>query len=286
MALLRVILREPLVHFAFLALLVFAGYGLVSTETVKEPDRIIVSAAKVDQLAAVFAKTWQRPPIAKELKGLIDDYVKEEIYVREALALGLEEDDTVIRRRLRQKMEFLTAAEAEAASADDAELETYLQSHPERFRAEPMLAFEHIFLNPERHGEKIEQHARKLLESLHADPQTEAAAIGDSTLLPATLPLSGISAINQIFGADFGEAVDALEPHKWSGPVPSSFGLHLVRVSQREAARMPMLSDVRQAVLREWTNDRREQSEARRFAELLKRYQVTVEMPSALDAGQ
>ena len=283
---LRSILREPLVHFIFLALLVFAGYGLVSTDTVKTPERIIVPAAKIDQLAAVFAKTWQRPPTAQELKGLIDDYVKEEIYVREALALRLEEDDTVIRRRLRQKMEFLTAAEAEAAIPDDAELEVYLKSHPERFTTEPMLAFEQIFISPERHGEKIEQHARQLLESLRANPQIDAATSGDPTLLPSTVPLTGVSAIDQVFGSGFGTTVDALEPLKWSGPVPSSFGLHLVRVSQREAARLPTLSDVRQAVLRDWTNERREQSEAKRLAELLEHYQVTVEMPAASDAVQ
>ena len=109
--------REPLVHFLLLALLVFGAYGLVSR---REPATatIDVTQAKIEQLAGLFAKTWQRPPTAQELKGLIDDYVKEDIYVREALRLGLDTDDEVIRKRLRMKMEFVSDAEAEAGLAE------------------------------------------------------------------------------------------------------------------------------------------------------------------------
>jgi hypothetical protein len=281
MAVLRSILREPLVHFVLLALLVFAGYGLVSTETVKEPDRIIISAAKVEQLAAVFAKTWQRPPTSQELKNLIDDYVREEIYVREALVLHLDEDDAVIRRRLRQKMEFLNAAEAEAASPSDDELDAYLKENPRRFEIEPMLAFQQIFLSPERHGDKIEQDAGSILEVLRTNPDSDWAVLSDPTLLPAALPLTDKTSIGQIFGADFAEALDEAEPGTWSDPIASAFGLHLVRVTERTPGRMPALHEVRDAVLREWASDRRQQAEEKSFQELLSRYKVTIDMPAA-----
>ena len=115
---LKRILREPLVHFLALALLIFAAHGLLRTGA-DAPEKIVVSASKIEQMAKVFTKTWQRSPTADELKGMIDDYVKEEVLVRQALELGLDRDDTVVRRRLRQKIEFLNAADAAPHSRDE-----------------------------------------------------------------------------------------------------------------------------------------------------------------------
>ena len=128
------VLREPLTHFIGLALAIFLLYGVVSRSAEPKADEIIVTSAKIEQLGSLFTKTWQRPPSAQELKGLIDDYVKEEIYNREALLLGLDRDDTVIRRRLRQKMEFLVDAEVDAITPTDAELEVYLKANADQFR--------------------------------------------------------------------------------------------------------------------------------------------------------
>ena len=126
----RHVLREPLIHFLLLAGLIFAAYGLVAGRAPTE-EAVNVSQAKIEQMASIFTRTWQRPPTGDELKGLIDDYVKEEIYVREAIRLGIDQDDTVIRRRLRMKMEFLNDAEAEAVPANEADLSAYLAAHPE-----------------------------------------------------------------------------------------------------------------------------------------------------------
>ncbi|MEQ1890112.1 MAG: hypothetical protein ABL951_13185, partial [Alphaproteobacteria bacterium] len=126
---LKRLLKEPLLHFLLLALMIFAAYGVLAPPAAEKPDSIIVTASRIEQLAAVFARTWQRPAATEELKGLIDDYVKEEIYVREALALGLDKDDTVVRRRLRLKMEFLHDTEIDALAPSDAELDVYLKAH-------------------------------------------------------------------------------------------------------------------------------------------------------------
>lgn len=278
---LKRLLTEPLVHFIALALIVFAAYGLVATEKQEPPDQIVVSAPKIEQLAALFAKTWQRPPTSQELKNLIDDYVREEIYVREALVLRLDEDDTVIRRRLRQKMEFLNAAEAETASPTDAELDAYLKANPMRFEIEPKLAVQQIFLSRDRHGDKVEEDASSILEILRTRPEVDWTTLGDPTLLPAALPLTDETSIGQIFGADFAKALDEAEPSKWSVPISSTFGVHLVRVTERTPGRMPALHEVRDAVLREWANDRRQQAEEKSLQQLLSRYKVTIDMPAA-----
>ena len=153
------VLREPLTHFIGLALAIFLLYGVVNRSAEPKADEIVVTSAKIEQLGGLFTKTWQRPPSAQELKGLIDDYVKEEIYNREALLLGLDRDDTVIRRRLRQKMEFLVDAEVDAMTPTDAELEVYLKANADQFRIAPMMAFEQIYLSPEKRGDRIDADA-------------------------------------------------------------------------------------------------------------------------------
>ncbi|APO77927.1 rotamase superfamily PPIASE domain-containing protein (plasmid) [Rhizobium etli 8C-3] len=279
-------MREPLVHFLLLALLIFAGYGLLGADAKDKPDRIIVTAPKIEQMATVFAKTWQRPPTAEELKGLIDEYVKEEILVRQALELGLDRDDTVVRRRLRQKMEFLSTADAEALTATDAELDFYLKANAAMFEIDPMLAFQQVFLNPRRRGETIAQDAASVLEVLLTDPATDHALLADPTLLPPNLPLSGKTPISQTFGVEFVEELDKAPLGQWTGPVASGFGLHLIRVSERVPGRLPALDEVRDAVAREWTNAKRKELEDQRFANLLKRYVVNIESPAGAESGQ
>jgi thioredoxin-like negative regulator of GroEL len=133
-----------------------------------------VSSGKIEQMAAIFARTWQRPPSPRELKGLIDDFVTEEMYVREALALGLDIDDTVIRRRLRQKMEFMTSADIDALTPTDADLQAYLDAHPDAFSEAPQVGFQQVNLNPDRHRETMDQDAAALLEALRADPEADS----------------------------------------------------------------------------------------------------------------
>ncbi len=274
---LRVLLKEPLVHFLVLGLVIFAVYHALNRSNEQEPDKIVVTQARMEQLAGLFAKTWQRPPTATELKGRIDDYVKEEILYREALALGLDNDDTVIRRRLRQKMEFLSDTVIGALNPTDEELETYLKSNMSKFELDSQIAFEQVFLNPERRGDQIEEDAASILEALNSNASADAANLGDATLLPLELDLTSATRIGQTFGPQFAKAVDQLTPGAWGGPIKSTFGTHLVRVNKREPGRVPALNEVRAAVKREWTTKQRKKLEDKRFAELLKRYDVSIE---------
>jgi hypothetical protein len=282
---LRRILREPLLHFLVLAVSIFMTYGLLNREHASEPDLIIVSPAKIEQLASLFASTWQRPPTAEELKGLVDDFVKDEIYYREAKKLGLDTDDSVIRRRLRLKMEFLNDAAANALSPSDAELEAYLNAHPEKFEIDPALAFQQVFLNPQKHGNKVDQDVAAILASLKSDPKVDPAGFGDPSLLPADMPLTPKSGIDQIFGRDFADALEKLPAGQWVGPVTSGLGSHIVRVSERQPGRVPSLVEVRNAVLREWTDEKRKEIEEQAFATLLKRYKVEIDTGKAAETA-
>jgi hypothetical protein len=280
------LLREPILQFSILGLLVFLAYGMLAPRDVPQGETdIVVSAGKIEQLATLFQRTWQRPPQPEELQGLIDDYVIEEILVREALALGLDQDDTVIRRRLRQKMEFLADAEIEAEAATDADLQAYLDEHQDSFATGESMALDQVFLNPENHGETVAADAGAVLAELQADPGADPARSGDASLLPATLPMTPLRRIALIFGDEVAAAATNAPLNEWTGPVASAYGLHLIRVTARQAGEVPALSEVREDVLREWLHARRAEFAKTRDAALRARYSVTIEgQPAAGNA--
>jgi hypothetical protein len=240
--------------------------------------KIVVTAGQVEHLAAGFTKAWQRPPTDAELKGLIDDWVREEIATREAMALGLDKDDTVIRRRLRQKMEFVSDDIATQAEPTDADLSAYLQTHPESFRVEPRLTFSQVYLNPAKHGGHLARDAaRALAELKHAGAAADLAALGDPFLLEHTFQSVPTSEIAKQFGEKFAAELGGLTPGQWQGPVASGYGVHLVLVNERIEGRLPTLAEARDAVRREWANAQRLEASRRFYEEMLKRYTVTVE---------
>lgn len=159
----------------------------------------------------------------------------------------------------------------------DAQLKAYLSANSADFEIDPMHSFQQVLLNPERRGDRIDQDAASILEVLLTSASADPASLGDASLLPPGLPLTGKTSIRQTFGDAFAEALEKAALGQWSGPIRSSFGVHLVRVSERRAGRVPTLDEARQAVVREWTNAARQELEDRRFDELLKRYEVTIE---------
>jgi len=281
------LLKEPLLHFCVLGALLFVLYGVMQKPDERSPDAIVVTQGQIAHLASGFAKTWQRPPTPEEMAGLVREWVREEVYYREAMALGLERDDTVVRRRLRQKMEFIsedTAAQQEPTEADLAE---YLGAHPESFRTEARYSFRQVYLSPERRGESLADavaQLREQLQELGAD--ADLSQLGDPLLLePEYLLLPGNDVAN-LFGETFAERLAELSPGQWQGPVESGYGVHLVWVSERIEASLPVLADVRDAVLREWRNARRLEANERFYAQLLERYTVTIEDPEPDSVSQ
>ncbi len=276
------LLREPLLHFLLLGAALFLLYDVLRGQD-ERPDRIVVDAARVEQLAVGFSRVWQRPPTGAELAGLVEDFVREEVYYREALAMGLDRDDTIVRRRMRQKLEFLSEDLVDLAEPSEAQLEAWLAEHADDYRVEPRAALRQVYVSRERHGERAGAEARRLLERLREG--ADAAALGDASLLPTSLPLSPQREIAKHFGDDFAAAVMALEPGAWGGPVESTFGLHLVRLEAREPARTPTLAEARRAVERDWASARREEANEAFYQALRARYEVRVEMPAPPPAG-
>jgi len=277
-------LREPLVHFLVLGAVLFTLYAWRGGSGLPV-ERVVIGAGQLEHLAAVFTRTWMRPPTAEELHGLLQDHVREELAAREALALGLERDDVIVRRRLRQKLEFLTEDLAALAEPSESELEAHLRAHPEGYELEPRITFRQVFLSPERRGERLEADALELLTQLTAAPDSADEA-GDPTLLPEGLELAGTSEIDRLFGEEFAASLATVEPGTWTGPLSSAFGLHLVRVDVREAGRLPELGEVRDAVNRDWFAARKSAALDAFYAELLERYEVVIEpFPPSTDTA-
>jgi hypothetical protein len=279
-------LREPLLHFLLLGVLLFVLFQWLGGDTGPMSNRITVTQAQVQQLATAFTKIWQRPPTEEELKGLVDDYVREEIAYREAVAMGLDRDDTIIRRRMRQKLEFLVEDAASATPPTEAELQAYLETHQDDFRVEPRVAFRQVYIDPSIGGD-ARARARALLERLRAaGPGVELEGLGDSIMLDAEQPLLRQDEVARLFGAEFAEQVVTLSPGRWEGPVQSGYGLHLVMLRELVPGREAALDEVRRDVERELLSQRRRDQLAAMYDELLGKYSVTIEGPSSEPGGE
>ncbi len=278
-------LREPLVHFLLIGVAVFALYSAFGEEPAPQRERIVVSEGRVQQLAEIFTRTWQRPPSAEELRGLVDGYVKEEVYYREAVKQGLDRDDTVIRRRMQQKMEFLIEPAEADLQANEAELEAFLAANMERFRVPPRLAFQQVFINPEKPEQPAALRAAATLKDLRkVQGEPDARQHGDPTLLPYETPLSPLPLIARNFGPTFAESLAALPQAQWSGPVASPYGLHIVRITTRQDGYDPSLEDVRAAVEQEWRRQEREAFAQQEYQRLRDGYDVV--LPPAGNNGE
>jgi PPIC-type PPIASE domain len=276
------LLTEPLLHFILLGTALFVVFAILDRPANRKGEKIVVTAGKIEHLRASFTRVWQRPPSLDELDGLIEDYVREEVLAREAVALGLDRDDTVIRRRLRQKMEFIANDLAVQAEPSDEELREYLVQHPDKFRLEPRLTVRQVYLNPERRGEAVKQDVARLLAELNqAGEAADFAAMSDSTLLSSEVVDTRASDVASMFGEPFARHLLQLPQGQWQGPVASGYGVHLVYVSARAEGRIPPLENVRDAVRREWANARRVEANETFYQTLLQRYTVTIEGSSS-----
>jgi len=272
------LLRAPLVHFLILGAGLFLLFGFFGEADEDRRGQIVISRGDVDQLVLGWTKTWQRPPTAEELSGLIEDRIREEVYYREALALGLDSDDTIVRRRMRQKLEFLTDDLTLAVNPTDEELQSFLTEHAERFHVAPRVSFEHVYLSRDRRRNALEADVERILSVLttgggDVDPES----VGDPILLPRRFDLVSEDEVQKLFGPDFAAGLAGLPTGRWTGPVESGYGVHLVLIRAREAAAAPSLDQVRRAVERDWRAMRRDEAAAAFYETLRERYTITVE---------
>jgi hypothetical protein len=234
-----------------------------------------------------FSRTWQRPPTREELEGLIRDRVRAEVYCREAVAIGLDQDDPVIRRRLQQKLEFVTNDVAALAEPTDAQLAEYLKSHADHFHVDRRVTFSQVYLDPNKRGEHLARDANELLNQLQQHGRNvDLSSLGDAFLLEHRFQVEPDMEIAKQFGDKFVAKLSDVPVGQWFGPIESGYGMHLVFVEERTEGRLPELAEVRDAVSRDWTNERRLELNEKFFQNLLKHYTVTVEKLDPAEVGK
>jgi hypothetical protein len=255
---------------------VFLLFNLMNDGAVENPNQIVISQGQVELLAANFARTWERLPSDQEMQSLIDNYLLDEVYYREALALGLDEDDSVIRRRLRQKLGFILEDTAALLDPDDKELTAYMDAHAEQFRVQPQVSFRQVYLSMDTRSD-IDADAREILARLQAgeDPQL----LGDRIMLDDAYTLASRDDIKRRFGEHFAYQLLTVTPGDWTGPLTSGFGGHLVLITEIKPGRMPELAEVKEAVKREWLLVRKEELKQDTFRKLLENYEVVMQAP-------
>ena len=276
---LRRAVREPLLQFLAAALILFGANSLIhGPDRSAKSEVISISAGRVKQIADSYQLLAGRLPSRAELGALVADFVDEEVDYREAIAMGLDADDTIVRRRMRQKLEFLVE-DAEASEAPkDAELEAWLRSHAADYRLPGRIAIRQVLASADQRGEKAAAAAGQFLAKLKdgADP----GSVGDPSMLPAAMPLTSEQGIATLFGDDFAAAVFKRDEQGWFGPITSPFGQHLVLVMEKEPGREANIDDVRDKLRSDWIEAKRTQRRDDYQAHLRKRYQVKIVWPA------
>jgi peptidyl-prolyl cis-trans isomerase C len=282
------LVQEPLIHFLLLGGAIFVWFGIVAgpAPSLPQESRIVISSAMLERAALAWTQRAKRPPDAQELQGIVNEIVREEVLYREALALGLDRDDVVIRSLLRQKFEFVTQDLGFDAEPEEAVLRAFYAEHADRYSQAASLSFSQILFSEDKRGPAAEGDARRAFSDLQTATTPDAAdVLGDGgALAPAYQDLADFE-IEALFGPDFAAAIMGVEPGRWSEPIPSAYGLHLVWVDDRTSGSQQPFEEIKDQVRDDWVYEQRRLSNDSIYEKLLERYDVTIETPGASPDG-
>jgi hypothetical protein len=274
------IVREPLLHFVAVGATLFALYSVLnrSPDNAAPPSQTIrVTVQDAEWLSEAWSRQRQRTPTHQELRGLVVDYVNEQLLAREARALGLDDNDTIVRRRLAQKLTFLLDDTLRRAEPTEAELQQLYESREARFSTGARISFTHVYFGPTRRANAKWDATVALAALVESGNQPAVEHMGDRSLLEASIQNETETAVSSLFGADFARSVFSLPSGTWSGPIESAYGLHLVYVSDVSASHLPPLSEIRERVADEWRREQEALAKEKYLAELRKKYHIAAD---------
>jgi hypothetical protein len=267
--------KEPLLHFLIIGALIFVIFSSVNKDEITVSDnKIVVTAAEIGRLSDNWSKRWNRPPTESELQGLVESYIREEVYYREALALGLDQNDTILRRRLMQKMEFLSNDLAELNTPDESALSKFFFDHQDKYELPARVTFTHIYFSLDKRGAKAVEDAKSVLSGLN---ELRAPERGDSFMLQYDFVQETPFEVERLFGKVFAEQLFQSEINTWQGPIESAYGLHLVRINEKTDARMPELASIIEKVRTDWMFAQRQKMNKEIYERFKQRYEIVVE---------
>ena len=276
--------REPLVHFIILGALLFAGHMLWQAHISKADYTITVTAEEMERQALIFAGENRRAPTDEDLKALLFAHVEEQALMREAQRIGLGEDDTIIRRRLAQKMRFIIEDVDTPALPGDADLKSWFKANLNNFISPETRSFSHIYLSPEAHGDGLDAKAQEVLSELGNATQGWKA-LGDPFMMKRAFKSLNAVEAARLFGPNFSKELFELDGTHWQGPIESAFGLHIIQLDNVTPEVIPEFQDVRGDVENAWQKEAQRTLNQNNLKELIQKYKVKVEDPNEGSAG-
>jgi peptidyl-prolyl cis-trans isomerase C len=288
-SLLRRWLREPLLHFLLIGLALFVVYRALNPAAVEQqnPSRIELTDDDLRQMELAWMAQWRRPPTPEEMRRLVESKVREEILYREALALGLEQDDTIVKRRMVQKMDFLAEDLSALREPNREELMAWFEKNPQRFTIAGRASFRHLYFAFDKRGEGAREAAAGVLATLAGQPADSPAVttLADPFMFQDYYGDRSPEQVANVFGAKFARSLFQLQPGSWHGPIESGFGWHLVWVESMTPARVPAFEEVEPEVRSAWVVDQRTEIKRQAFEAMRTRYEVVLTNAHATDAA-
>jgi peptidyl-prolyl cis-trans isomerase C len=273
-------LREPLLHVLLIGLALFAVYGALNPGAGQRQDanRIVITSDDLAQIQIAWMAQWHRPPTPDETRSLLDGKIREEILSREAMALGLDKDDTIVKRRMAQKMEFVMEDVSALREPADDELRRWFEQNPQRFALPGLVTFRHLYFSPDLRGARAHEDAADALRKLAAEPEEspDLKGISDPFMFQDFYAERSADQVAGIFGTAFARTLLELKERQWQGPVESGLGWHLVRVESTIPGRVPAFEEIEATVKAEWIDEQRAQGKRRMFDSMLARYHVVL----------
>ena len=270
--------KSPIFHIGLFGFLL--GVVLITifgrSSPVDDSTRVVVTAGDIAQLQAGWVRTWQRNPTVAEMQGMLEQFVRDEVLFREAVRLGYDQGDPQVRHSLKLKMEYLGEAQAENTEPSLEEVQAYYAMRKDRYRVPAKVSFVHVYFNTDKRGEQAVADALRVLDTLRAeDPDmTALSGYGDRLMLNTHYVGQDERSLVSSFGETFAQQVLALEPGTFEGPVESGYGLHLVKIYDRQEAYLPDIDVVATRIRYDMEQESREAAKELFYTEILKNYKV------------
>lgn len=265
------LIREPILLFFILGIVLFVLYLLATDYFDRRNRQIVISQGQIELLVETFAKTWNRSPTESELNAQVENFIKDEIFFKEAVAMGLDKTDPAIKRRLRQLMELMMDDMATVYPSED-QLKKYLSENPDKFREDPAISFRHIYFSTDNREE-----ATEILTKLKTMLPVDESKFGSLSLIPDQFSGESFWEIERLFGRSFTQKIFNLESGVWHGPIESAYGYHLVFVSEITKDYIPELSEIWDEVEREWALERKMEIKEQQYQKIKEKYTVRIE---------
>ena len=276
-------LREPLLHFLLIGLVLFGWYTYTNRgrSRIESPRQIVLSLDELRTMTAYFEGQWQRPPTPQEFQAMVEDKIKEEVLYREGLDMGLDKGDTIVKRRMVQKVQFLAEDVAAAHEPSTAELKAWFEKNSSTFALPSRYSFRHIYFSPDKRGTNVQDDAAKVLARISGQPETSTliTSVADRFMFQDYYGDRTPSAIAKEFGPQFAVALEKVKPGSWEGPIESGYGWHLVFVDTVIPGRVPAFEEVEGDVKTAWLGEQKAQAWQKAYQTMRAKYTVLLPAP-------